>query len=245
VTSKNKKKLEGKEAQVSEPTPQSSKIGIRVCQQKKTLEFTIQACKIKVKSTQEEQVSRPTPVSKSKKRKLFEETPTHVSNSKKASLPIRRTTRSTAKQAITPNIPSPQREYMDIPSSPEKESGWGATTRETEGLVTISEMEGLVTETLMDLRKRKEAQEVVTQEALTPSPGKSLSRRKMIIKALRSLRKEKEAQEMVAKKVLTPSPDKSLNEQTLLTEIERLKQEVEEYKILGRHIKAENAELKE
>jgi hypothetical protein len=50
---------------------------------------------------------------------------------------------------------------------------------------------------------------------------------------------------MVAKKVLTPSLDKSLNEQTLLTEIERLKQEVEEYKILDRHIKAENAELKE
>jgi hypothetical protein len=147
-----------------------------------------------------------------------------------------------AKHAKTPNIPSPQREYMDISSSTEKESGWGATTSETEGLVTISEMEGLVTETLMDLRKGKE---VVTQEALTPSPGKSLSRRKMIMKALRSLRKEKEAREMVTKKVLTPSPDKSLNEQTLLTKIERLKQEIEEYKILERHIKAENVELKE
>ena len=50
---------------------------------------------------------------------------------------------------------------------------------------------------------------------------------------------------MVAKKVLTRSSDKPLNERTLLTEIERLKQEVEEYKILDRHIKAENAELKE
>ena len=50
---------------------------------------------------------------------------------------------------------------------------------------------------------------------------------------------------MVAKKVLIPSPDESLNEQTLLTKIERLKQEVEEYKILDRHIKAENVELKE
>ena len=50
---------------------------------------------------------------------------------------------------------------------------------------------------------------------------------------------------MVAKEALTPIPDKSLNEQTLLTEIERLKKEVEEYKILDRHIKAENVELKE
>ena len=50
---------------------------------------------------------------------------------------------------------------------------------------------------------------------------------------------------MVAKEVLTPSPDQSLNEQTLLMEIERLKQEIEEYKILNRHIKAKNAELKE
>jgi hypothetical protein len=97
VTSKNKKKLEGKEAQVPEPTPQSSRIGIWVFQQKKTPEFTIQARKIKFKSTQEEQVSRPTPVSKSKKMKLFEETPTPVSKSKKASPPICRTTRSMAK----------------------------------------------------------------------------------------------------------------------------------------------------
>jgi hypothetical protein len=51
VTSKNKKKIEGKEAQVPEPTPQSSRIGIWVFQQKKTPEFTIQARKIKVKST--------------------------------------------------------------------------------------------------------------------------------------------------------------------------------------------------
>jgi hypothetical protein len=50
---------------------------------------------------------------------------------------------------------------------------------------------------------------------------------------------------MVAKELLTPSPDQSLNEPTLLTEIERLKQEIGEYKILDRHIKAENAKLKE
>jgi hypothetical protein len=177
--------------------------------------------------------------------KLFEETPTSFSKSKKASPPIRRTTRSMAKRETIQNIPSPQREPMDIPSSPDKESGWGATTSEIEGLVTISETEGLVTETLMDLRKGEEAREVVTQEAFTLSPGKSLSRQKMIIKDLRSLRKEKEAREMVAKEVLTPSPDQSLNEPTLLIEIEILKQEIEEYKILDRHIKAENAELKE
>ena len=67
-----------------------------------------------------------------------------------------------AKQVTTPNIPSPQRESMDIPSSLEKGSGWGATTSETKGLVKISETEGLVIETLMDLRKGKEAREVVT-----------------------------------------------------------------------------------
>ena len=63
----------------------------------------------------------------------------------------------------------------------------------------------------------------------------------MMIKVLRSFRKEKEAQEMVAKEVLTPSPDQSLNEPTLLIEIERLKQEIEEYKILDRHTKVDNA----
>ena len=138
-------------------------------------------------------MSRPTPISKSKKMKLFEETPTSFSKSKKASPPIRRTTKSMAKQETIPNIPSPQREPMDIPSSPDKESGWGAATSETEGLVTISEIEELVTETLMDLRKGEEARKVVTQEAFTSSPGKSLSRQKMMIKVLRSLRKEKEA----------------------------------------------------
>jgi hypothetical protein len=90
-------------------------------------------------------MSRPALINKSKKRKLFEETPTPVSKSKKASPPIRRTTKSMAKQETIPNIPSPQREPMDIPSSPDKESVWGAATSETEGLVTISEMKGLVT----------------------------------------------------------------------------------------------------
>ena len=107
-------------------------------------------------------MSKPTPISKSKKRKLFEETPTPISKSKKASPPIRRTIISMDKHEIIPNIPSPQREPMDIPSSPDKASGWGAATIETGGLVTISEMKILVTKTLMDLRKGKEAREVVT-----------------------------------------------------------------------------------
>jgi DNA repair exonuclease SbcCD ATPase subunit len=89
---------------------------------------------------------------------------------------------------------------MDIPSSPEKGSGCGAT---------VSETEGLVTETLRGLRKEKEAREEVTKEAITSSP------------------------------------DKSLNKQKLIAKIEKLKQEIEEYKVLDRHIKAENAQLKE
>jgi len=76
-------------------------------------------------------VSRPVPISKSKKRKLFEETPTHIRKYKKVSPPIRRTTISMDKQETIPNITSPQREPMDIPSSLDKESGWGAAIRET------------------------------------------------------------------------------------------------------------------
>jgi hypothetical protein len=49
----------------------------------------------------------------------------------------------------------------------------------------------------------------------------------------------------VTKEAITPSPDKSLNKQKLIAKIERLTQEVEEYKVLDRHIKAENAQLKE
>jgi len=46
---------------------------------------------------------------------------------------------------------------MDIPSSPKKGSGYGAIVSEAEGLVTVSETKGLVTETLRGLRKEKEA----------------------------------------------------------------------------------------
>ena len=37
--------------------------------------------------------------------------------------------------------------------------------------------------------------------------------------------------------------DKSLNKQKMIAKIEMLKQEIEEYKVLDRHIKAENAQL--
>ena len=62
---------------------------------------------------------------------------------------------------------------------------------------------------------------------------------------LRGLRKEKEAWEEETKEAITPSLDKSLRKQKLTTEVERMKQEVEEYKVLDKHIKAENAQLKE
>jgi hypothetical protein len=49
----------------------------------------------------------------------------------------------------------------------------------------------------------------------------------------------------VTKEVIPPSLDKSLSRLKLIVEIERLKQEVEEYKVLDRYIKAKNAQLKE
>ena len=49
----------------------------------------------------------------------------------------------------------------------------------------------------------------------------------------------------MTKEAITPSPNKSLNKRKFIAKIERLKQEIEEYKVLDRHIKAENAQLKE
>jgi hypothetical protein len=49
----------------------------------------------------------------------------------------------------------------------------------------------------------------------------------------------------VTKKAITSSLDKSLNKQQLIVKIGKLKQEIEEYQVLDRHIKAENAQLKE
>jgi hypothetical protein len=83
-----------------------------------------------------------------KKRKLFEETSTPINKSMGFSPPIQRNTRSMAKQTTVPHMPSLQGEPMDIPNSPEKGSGYGAT---------ISEIEGLVTKNLRGMRKEKEA----------------------------------------------------------------------------------------
>jgi hypothetical protein len=91
MTSGNKGKIErgkARKKQISEPTPQSSRIEIRIGQQRQTPEPTPRAFKIKIKSTQEKQVSRPTTVIKMKKRKLFEETSTPISKPEEVSLPI-------------------------------------------------------------------------------------------------------------------------------------------------------------
>jgi hypothetical protein len=98
---------------------------------------------------QEQQVLISTSAPTTKKRKLFGETSTPVSTSKEASHPVRRTTRSMAKQITIPHVPSFPEEPIDILTSPEKESFYGAT---------ISETEELVTKTLKGLRKEVEAQ---------------------------------------------------------------------------------------
>ena len=56
---------------------------------------------------------------------MFEETSTPVSKYEEASLPIRRTTRSMAKQITIPHVPSFTEEPIDILTSPEKESIYG------------------------------------------------------------------------------------------------------------------------
>jgi hypothetical protein len=162
---------------------------------------------VKIKSTQEKQVSRPITAIKMKKRKLFEETSTPVNKSEEVSLPVRRTTRSMAKQITVPHVPSLPEEPIDILTSPEKESGYGAM---------ISETEGLVTETLRGLRKEKEAREEVIEQTTTSDPDNSLRKQQLIVK--------------IGK---------------LTKQNEKLKQEVTEYQVLDRHIKAENAQLKE
>jgi hypothetical protein len=72
---------------------------------------------------------------KTKKRNFFEETSTPVSKYEEASLLVRRATRSMAKQIIVPHVPSLPEESIYIMTSPEKESGYGMTISETEGLV--------------------------------------------------------------------------------------------------------------
>jgi hypothetical protein len=162
---------------------------------------------VKTKSVQEKQVPIPTSATKTKKRKLFEETSTPVSKPEEASHPVRRTTRSMAKQIIVPHVPSFPEEPIDILTSPEKESFYGAT---------ISETEGLVTETLRGLRKEVEARGEVTEKETISDPVSSLSKQQLVLKVGKLTKQNK-----------------------------KLKQEVTEYQVLDRHIKAENAQLKE
>jgi hypothetical protein len=134
MTSGIKGKLKMRKAQkkqILEPTPQSSRVEIRNVQQGQTPEPTLRSSKVKIKLTQEKQVSKPINDIKMKKRKLFEETSTPVSKSKEVSPPLRRTTRSMAKQIIVPHVPSLPEEPIDISNSPEKESGYGAMISET------------------------------------------------------------------------------------------------------------------
>jgi glutamyl-tRNA reductase len=82
-------------------------------------------------------------------------------------------------------------------------------------VTTISETEELVTETLKDLRREVEAREEITEKE-TLEPISSLTKHQLVLKVER-----------------------------LTKQNEELKQEVEEYKVLDRHIKKENAQLKE
>jgi hypothetical protein len=159
--------VKGRLKQISEPTHQSSKVETRNVQHEQTPEPTLRSPKVKIKSVQEKHAPLRIIVTKTKKRKLFKETSTPVTRSKEASLPIRRTTRSMAKQIIVPHVPSLPEEPIDISTSPEKESGYG---------VTISETEGLVTETLRGLQKEKEAREEVTEQTTTYDLDNSLSK---------------------------------------------------------------------
>jgi hypothetical protein len=86
VTSGNKKKLEREKAQIPEPTPQSSRVEIWAGQQKQTPEFTTQGLKIKSNQHRRNRCPGLQPVLRLRKGKLFEETPTPVSKSKKVSL---------------------------------------------------------------------------------------------------------------------------------------------------------------
>jgi glutamyl-tRNA reductase len=82
-------------------------------------------------------------------------------------------------------------------------------------VTTISEAEELVTETLKDLRREVEAREEITEQE-THEPVNSLTKHQLELKVKK-----------------------------LTKHNEELKQEVEEYKVLDRHIKKENAQLKE
>jgi hypothetical protein len=176
MTSGSKGKLKmrkDQKKQISDPTPQSSRVKIRNVQQGKTLEPTLRSSKVKIKSTQEKQVSSPITTINMNKRKFFEETSTPIIKSDEVSLPIRRTAISMAKETIVPHVPSLQEEPIDVSNSPEKESGYGAM---------ISDTKGLVTKTLRGLRKEKEARKEVMEQKTTSDPHNSLRKQQLIVK---------------------------------------------------------------
>jgi hypothetical protein len=192
MTSGSKANLKMRKAQnkqISEPTPQSSRVEIGNVQLRQTLEP-----EVKIKSTQDKQVSRPITTIKMKKRKLFEETSTPINKYEEVSLPIRRTTISMANQTTVPHVPSLLEEPIDILNSLEKESGYGAM---------ISETKGLVTKTLRGLRKEKEAREEVIEQTTTSDPDNSLSKQQLMVKIGKLTKKnEKQKQEVIEYQVL-------------------------------------------
>jgi hypothetical protein len=121
-------------------------------QQGQTPEPTLQSSKVKIKSSQEKQVTKPINSIKINNMKLFEETSTPVNKYEEVSLSVRRTTRGMAKHISVPHVPSLPENPIKYLTSPEKESGYG---------YTIIDIEGLVIETLRGIRKEKEAREEV------------------------------------------------------------------------------------
>jgi hypothetical protein len=78
-SNRNLKKREVQKKKISEPTPQYSRVETRNVQQEQTPEPTLYSSKVKIKYVQEKHVPLPINDTKTKKRKLFEETSTHVS----------------------------------------------------------------------------------------------------------------------------------------------------------------------
>jgi hypothetical protein len=104
---------------------------------------------------------------------LFEETSTPVSKPEEASHPVRRTTRSMAKQITIPSVSSFPKEEIDILTSPEQEDFYEATINETEELVT---------KTLKDLRKEVEARKEIVEKVTIYDLVSSLTKKVLVLK---------------------------------------------------------------
>ena len=103
-------------------------------------------------------------------------------------------------------VPYFEEDPVDIPTSPEQDEMYVATT---------SEVEELVIEKLKDLRREVEAREEIIEKTVH-EPVSSLNKHQLGLKV------------------------KNITKQNA-----GLKQEIEENKVLDRHIKKENAQLKE